>query len=777
MSKIQAIFLAGLIALTLLIALLSTQAVSNRQLQKTFDENFALHARKVAGNLQEVMDNQIDVLQGVKAAYLMAIRQDISPSFAFHDYLKSAELFEEFRPLRGMAVFELLETNEVKNRFAALNRDAARNELGYPKIDSNKLSDQDEHAVITMISPVAAAAKELGADILGRERAVDLRKAIKERSPVISSPFKFFTGERAVSLFYPVYMNDQAVRPFAFLATAISLEAVLQKIEPQLAALKVEVSVREINPSSATSFDVLSNMQSQTAPITSELIQVGTKTWEVSVRPLNLRPAIIDFDLTTALAFILALMSGLMIYRRIAQETLLSDKVRERTAQIKAQQEIAERTAVTDELTGLGNRRGLQQAVSKLASSSSNGITLAIMDLDRFKQVNDTMGHLMGDELLQQFGRRLSFLQDKDTTIGRLGGDEFFVVSSKAIDDVQMEIDEIITWAKQPLLLDGRPVRFGVSAGIAHSNATVVDYTDLLREADTALYEAKGAGRSTYRLFSEEMRSKALADKELADDIWRGVAEDEFQPFFQAQYDSNSLVVTGVEVLVRWEHPEKGTLSPGYFLTLAKQIGALKHIDRRMLQLATEAIFSMEQQGMVVPKYSVNVDTERLLCESLLPTLGQLARTEAKLTLEILETEFLDEPTQELLDRIDLLRAIGIGIEVDDFGSGRSSILALKALKPDRLKIDRQLIAPIKDDPQSRSVLKSIVQMAKTLEIEVTAEGVETEEVAELASNIGIPQLQGFYFHKPCSAKKLSQLLSSVEHSSLPLESPVSTHA
>ena len=255
------------------------------------------------------------------------------------------------------------------------------------------------------------------------------------------------------------------------------------------------------------------------------------------------------------------------------------------------------------------------------------------------------------------------------------------------------------------------------------------------------------------------MKAQTLATKQLADELRRALEDDEFVPFFQTQHAANGFDITGVECLIRWDHPTHGILPPAVFLDVAESIGILCEIDSIALRKSVDAIVSLEAEGIHVPKLSVNVSLERLRDPELLYTIDCLPKMRAALTFEVLETVFIDELDTGMRALLRKLTDLGISIEIDDFGSGRASILGLTQLEPSRLKIDRALVMPLLDRPAQKELLKSVVEMGKSLSIGVTAEGVETRAHAAILCEIGVDTLQGYYFSKPVSIADLRRMI------------------
>ncbi len=406
--------------------------------------------------------------------------------------------------------------------------------------------------------------------------------------------------------------------------------------------------------------------------------------------------------------------------------------------------------AFHDDLTGLRNRRFLSQELDALnPSDQCDAANVAVLqiDLDRFKQINDTLGHAAGDYVLVEVAKRLrSCVRDGDL-VARLGGDEFVViVRFSELEVVQSLAERLVEELSKNMEFEDNEIRVGASVGVAHT--PISEPSSLLTNADIALYRAKNTGRNRCWFFAQEDRDALIAQKALADDILRGLDADEFEPFFQPQVDARSGTLVGLEVLVRWNHPRRGVLTPNDFLSTVEDLGQLGEVDQRMFRKAFDFMAGSQFKGPA-PGVSFNVSYTSLMNDALLSFAKEAGAAPFPVALELLETIYLEEEADALLLRLDALRDAGVSIEVDDFGSGRASIVALQQIAPERMKIDGRLISPILASAASRGLVSSIVNIGHTLGIGVTAEGVETEKHAEILRDVGCDRLQGFFFSKP----------------------------
>jgi diguanylate cyclase (GGDEF)-like protein len=415
-----------------------------------------------------------------------------------------------------------------------------------------------------------------------------------------------------------------------------------------------------------------------------------------------------------------------------------------------------------DDLTGLLNRRGLRQAFRKLVAGNSGlpHMTLFQIDLDGFKNINDTAGHTAGDKLLALVGKQLREIAPPHSIVGRIGGDEF-VVASPDIGTARQDafLVELNGWIQRPHIVSKHRLRVGASVGTTTSTISGEQLDDMMVDADIALYAAKKSGKNRAVTFDPQLKSKAHALMQTADEVIQGMEKDEFEPFFQTQHDTRTGALVGVEILARWRHPAKGLLAPAAFMEALQEAGRAAAFDDHILRRALDRILELEKTGVVFPKVSFNVSFQRLTEPDLIQSLQSVPGIKSRISFELIESVFFDNLSDEEVDVVTALRDLGIGIEIDDFGTGHASIIALTRLKPDLLKIDRALISPLCRHPEQIKLIRAIVDMAQGLGIEVLAEGVETEEEIQKLRMIGVDYAQGYAFSKPMSVDDLQGFL------------------
>ena len=433
--------------------------------------------------------------------------------------------------------------------------------------------------------------------------------------------------------------------------------------------------------------------------------------------------------------------------------------------------------AIHDHLTQLPNRalfkQRLERALARRARHKGYQFAVLFVDLDRFKHVNDSLGHTAGDRLLMMFGERLAAAVRSDDvvsrlseasagpepTLARLGGDEFAVL----LDGIREPLDAVRVakrvqqMAMLPLPLDGQEVFTSASIGVAVASDAHKSGEDVIRDADLAMYRAKNAGGGGYSVFDAALHDAAVRRLRLETDLRRAVEREEFRVWYQPIVSLADRRVMGVEALVRWQHPERGLLGPGEFLEVAEEVGLIAQIDEWVLKEACLRAREWLRTGTFTPQstVSVNLSGKAFAQESLVQHVEQILRetgcAASGLRLEITESAAIKDAARA---RVVLakLRALGVRISLDDFGTGYSSLSYLQSLPLDTLKIDRSFVAGIGTDEDKGEIIKLIVGLALTLGLEIVAEGIETAAHVEHLRALGCQFGQGYFFAKPVEA-------------------------
>ncbi len=437
--------------------------------------------------------------------------------------------------------------------------------------------------------------------------------------------------------------------------------------------------------------------------------------------------------------------------------------------------------ATHDALTGLPNRKcfmlRLENALAKSLENPSHKVSILFIDLDRFKYVNDSLGHQIGDQLLVGIADRLRDCVRPTDTVARLGGDEFTILVQGKYD-----VQEVVRIAERikekfalPFDLSGHEVYSSASIGILHNSEKHETPEDMMRDADTAMYQAKRAGKSRHEVFDEDMHEAMKETLQLETDLRRAIDNREFTVHYQPIYSLKSGEIEGFEALARWEHKTLGNIPPDKFINLAEEIGVIDALGDQILERACREIISLKHtfSGDFFPLLSVNVSCKQFAqpnlprkVEKILNETGFPANC---LKLEITETVFIEhrEKAVEVLNRI---RDLGVEINIDDFGTGYSNLSYLLQLPISALKIDRSFIAPLEDSDDNLQIVQTIIMMARNLGLKVVAEGVENEAQIEQLKKLNCEGAQGFYFSKPLNFEDVKIFLNEKQIINLPTE-------
>lgn len=421
------------------------------------------------------------------------------------------------------------------------------------------------------------------------------------------------------------------------------------------------------------------------------------------------------------------------------------------------------RIAREDALTGLPNRLLLRE---RLAEAFARGrrqggqIAMLCLDLDRFKVVNDTMGHPVGDELLREIAKRIRATVREEDVVARLGGDEFAIIQ---LGDIQPQSSDglahrLIDAIQQPFHFGEGTVTVGASIGIALSPQDAATPEDLFKHADLALYKAKNEGRNIHRFFEPGMDAAMRARQALEIDLRLAIEREEFEVHYQPIVNIQRNEISGFEALVRWRHPERGLVLPSAFIACAEETRLIGAIGTWVLRKACE-------QAMTWPRelrLAVNVSAVQLSCEkfvtNVIAALAETGLSPQRLEIEITETALLQED-ERLLDMLERLRGLGVRIAMDDFGTGYSSLGYVRRFNFDKIKIDRSFVQDI-GTSDAAAIIRAVVHMCDRLDIAVTAEGVETKQQLELVRQEGCTEVQGYYFSPPVRAEDIRDLLA-----------------
>lgn len=422
-----------------------------------------------------------------------------------------------------------------------------------------------------------------------------------------------------------------------------------------------------------------------------------------------------------------------------------------------------------DALTGLPNRRLMQDRLNQAILSArrhQHHVGLLFIDLDRFKLVNDTLGHETGDYVLRDVSKRLAKVVREGDTVSREGGDEFVIVlpDLEKPEFAQVVADKILTELARPIEVSGHELTVTASIGISHYPNDATDIQHLLKHADSAMYQAKDAGRNTARFFTSDLNFLLSKRLEVESRLRRGIERNEFFLRYQPQVDVSSGKIVGLEALLRWNDPQHGEIYPKDFISIAEELGLIVPLGEWVFRNACQQIKIWEQEGFADINVSVNLSPRQFISRKLLPSMKaallETGVSASQIDLEITETVAMRNLDQSI-EILTELRRLGATISIDDFGVGYSSLGQLKRLPAQTLKIDRSFISQIPEDHNSCSITEAIIAMSKRLKLRVIAEGVEQVGQLEFLRANGCDAFQGFLFAKPLTVTEISALLKS----------------
>lgn len=443
------------------------------------------------------------------------------------------------------------------------------------------------------------------------------------------------------------------------------------------------------------------------------------------------------------------------------------NEVRERLetlfGRLEQQKKQLESLAMYDQLTQLPNRAlftELCRSALQSAQRDHTRLALLFIDLDRFKTVNDSMGHSVGDQLLQAMATRLREVLRESDVVCRLGGDEFLVLLRDAgnWDEIAATIERILVAVEQPLPLASHPIQVSASVGVALYPDDAQDYETLARHADIAMYQAKGLGRARFSFYHADLNNRLQANMALAQELAVAIKTNQLVLYYQPQLEARSERLTGVEALIRWQHPERGLLAPAAFIGVAEECGLIGDLGAWTVNEACRQIALWRAEDRPFGHVAVNISALEFRQHRLIDVFDGAMKKHGvepkELEVEITESVLMSdtETTHSIVSR---LRALGLSLVIDDFGTGYSSLAYLKHLRPSKLKIDRAFVRDIDRDIDDRALTSAIIGLARALDITVVAEGVETDTQLRYLIEDGGHMVQGYLLGAPMTAEAL----------------------
>jgi len=423
--------------------------------------------------------------------------------------------------------------------------------------------------------------------------------------------------------------------------------------------------------------------------------------------------------------------------------------------------------ATHDALTNLPNKilflDRLKQAI-QIAKRHNQFIAVLFIDLDNFKEVNDSLGHDLGDKLLVEVANRMNKGLRASDSLSRLGGDEFTVIVNNInkIEDLSRIIQTILETFKEPIMIRNNTLYVNMSIGISIYPNDAKEVNDLLKHAESAMYKAKENGRNTYCFYNEDMTKKALDRILLETSLREAFKNDEMVVYYQPQVDANKDKIVGMEALVRWKHPTKGMIFPDIFIPLAESTGMIVELDRIVMKKAIRQFYIWEKDGLNPGKLSINLAIKQLESNDFLEFVKLLLDSQecnySNIEFEVTESQIMQNP-EKSIEILKEINQLGISISIDDFGTGYSSLAYLKKLPITKLKIDKSFVDNLPSDLEDVAIAKTIINLCKSLNLNVIAEGVESKEQKDFMLENGCNLIQGYYYSRPIPADEMVLLL------------------
>lgn len=552
------------------------------------------------------------------------------------------------------------------------------------------------------------------------------------------------------------------------------------------------VMVNEVHPDMSARYvgpgldhDALSNIEqiwrSPLSPIIEQVATSGIASWQNFHE--DLESVILDKPQTFQMRLVfpikldqqvLATLEFFSIRKEQPDDRLLSlmDNVSDQFGRVferRRQQHDLKIKALHDALTGLPNRAylfdRLRTEIARSKRDIDYGFSILFMDVDHFKWVNDSLGHLAGDRLLTELSKRLQHGVRAVDFVARLGGDEFAIVIEAARDKTQVmaAMNRIQRQLEMPFILADQQLHIGLSIGVAMYDAHYVEPEELLRDADTAMYHAKQKGRNTFVIFENEMREQVVGRLKMVAELREAIERNQFVLHYQPIVCVNSTELVGFEALIRWQHPERGLLSPLYFIPLAEETGLIVHLTEWVLQQACQQLSVWQhQQGNTTTSISVNLCASYLTQPDMPDQIIAVAKAAnidpSTLRLEITETQIVSN-ADICMTNISRLREASFGVYIDDFGTGYSSLSYLASFKVSTLKIDKSFLTNLGDGGKEAHIVQIIISLGHHLDLTVIAEGVETEEQLNILRDMGCDLVQGYLLSKPVDSETANKMV------------------
>lgn len=713
-------------------------------------EHLATQARTAASTELETYGDVLNDIRGLYGASVSVERNE------FRAYIDTARVFERYPAIDAIGFIERVSAGHIRTFAARVSHDISRDAGGYPEFKIFPPGMRDEHLVVTYIEPMGTSERSLlGYDVVTNRNFRAAIACIRQTERAcatapLAHDFSTVNSRNYFTIMVPIYRNG--VKPKVLTGYAfglVSLQRLVNRIDAGTPAIDIDLFDRN---AAATHRQAALTRDTHSLQKVETFASLG-RSWDMHVRA---SPRLTERTLYSAK---IALVGG------TAVSFLLFVAVNLRTrniAQQRAQDAALTRQAQHDALTGLPNRYFLYEHLQRvLSAASADTLTLLLIDLNGFKEINDTLGHDSGDEALKQIGQRLRQSLASEDVVVRLGGDEFAIALHAGNDDhIRAIAERLQREINRPFMLAGVNIGIDASIGIAVYPRDGDKVATLMRCADVAMYLAKqtAVGYAVYESARDEHTPRRLS---LLAELSEAIAQDQLVLHYQPIVDLKNGKVVSVEALLRWQHPRYGLIPPDQFIPTAEKNAIIKPLTLWVAKNSLQQIQCWRDRGFDLD-VAINISPRNLLDPELQARITELladCRIEPRrLMLEITETAIMNDATRSL-ETLARLHKLGITIGIDDFGTGYSSLNYLKQLPAHCLKIDRSFIKDLAHTENDAAIVRHTIALAHSLKMSVVAEGVETDEAFTLLCRLGCDRAQGYYIARPLPASQLTQWL------------------
>ncbi|MEP0068036.1 EAL domain-containing protein [Pyruvatibacter sp.] len=773
--------------------------------QLAAEQRFMFARAETVAAIEARMRNYESVLRGSNSVF--EISQDLTRQ-QWHDFTSGLQLDRNFPGIQALGYAEWVQP-ENKMGYEATVRSE-----GFPDFRIKPDGIREAYTSITFIEPMDLRNQQaFGFDMWSEETRRSAMAHARDTGEItISGPVKLVQEidsrvQAGILMYLPHYVRGDLSTTTARQAANAGFVYGAFRMDDLMAGIlgsdqqHIEIEIFDTTSGDQNNLlytsDASKDAAGKTAPLTAtDAITVYGRTWQLASRGkpslfmhdggVSLGQVAITASAGASLFLLILVLLALNTRKRAADIAKhithdLDQRTEELSASLRRQVRIEDELrslVTTDTLTGLANRSAFNVWLKDAGKQHQGtcvfptddvdgGHSIMMMDLDRFKTINDTLGHLIGDELLSAVGARLKSELPNDCRLARLGGDEFAVLVPDDQDQTESLklANQIRSLFVEPFECDGRYIKTTCSIGMAFISTAMPNPERAMSQADIALYRAKDTGRGVIKVFDEALEAETVRRATIEDALDGALARREFHLEFQPKIGSNGGDVVGAEVLLRWVHPTMGFIPPDMFIQTAEETGYIESISAWILDATCEQMRTWMDNGVTDIPLAINLSSQQLQSPELIATVTNTLRRHnippEKLEIEITESMLIDD-FEQAYQRLKQLRDIGIKIALDDFGTGYSSLSYLHKLEVDVLKIDRSFVGSL-ETPQSRTIVQSIMTLAKTLNLSTVGEGVETVEQAQFLRANGCDEMQGWLFSRSLRAEDLEKWLADAD--------------